>query len=150
QLFEQLAGDLAFISIALILELYGCKRYERKPFFRLDNGAAEPLDRFAIRRQVSSPFGLDVFEADAKEPVVDVVATQMSIAIRREDLENPFVQLENGNVERAAAQIINGYDPFFALVEAVGQRRRSGFVHQPQHVETGDAARVFGGLPLSV
>jgi hypothetical protein len=40
--------------------------------------------------------------------------------------------------------------PSLALVEAVGKRGGGRLVHQAQHFEAGDAARILGGLALRV
>ena len=150
QLFEQFPGNFALVVPALILELDGRREHERKLLLGLDYSAAQCLYSFAVGGEVAPPLGLNVLEADADEPVVDIVAAQVRVAVSRQDFENPFVQLENGDVERAAAQVIDGYDPLFAFVETVRQSGGGRLVHQPQHVEAGDAARVLGGLPLRV
>ncbi len=74
----------------------------------------------------------------------------MRVAIGGQHFENAVVQLENGDVERAAAQIVDRDDAVLALVQPVSERRRSGFVDQPQNFQTRDAAGVFGGLPLRI
>ena len=74
----------------------------------------------------------------------------MRVAVGGEHFEDAVVQTEDGDVERAAAEIVNGDDAFFALVEPVGQRGGGRFVHQPQNFETRHAPGVFGGLPLRV
>ena len=62
----------------------------------------------------------------------------------------PSCNLQNRDVERAAAEVVDRDDAFLALVETVGERRGSRFVDQPQHFQSGDAARILGGLPLRV
>ena len=84
------------------------------------------------------------------QQIVDVVAAEVRVAVGGDDFEDAVVQLENGNVERAAAQVVHGDDAVLLLVEAVGERRGGRFIHQAQHFESGDAAGIFGGLPLRV
>src|SRR5258708_40194227 len=74
----------------------------------------------------------------------------MRIAVRGEDFENAVMELEDGNVERAAAQIVDSDGTVFAFVESVGQRCGGGFVDQAQYLKTRDASGVFGGLSLGV
>ncbi len=62
----------------------------------------------------------------------------------------PSCELQDRDVEGAAAEIVDGDDAFLALVEAVGERRRSGLVDQPQHFESGEPPGVAGGLALGV
>ena len=78
----------------------------------------------------------------SEQAVVDVVAAQVRVAVGREHFENAVLQLENRNVERAAAQIVNGDDAFLPLVEPVGERGGGGLVDQPQHFQAGDAPGV--------
>ena len=60
------------------------------------------------------------------------------------------LQLEDGDVECAAAQIVNGDGSVFALIESVCQRCGRGFVDQPQNFEPRDASGVFRSLPLGI
>ena len=74
----------------------------------------------------------------------------MRVAVGGNDLENAIVQLENRDVERAAAQIVNRNDAVLLLVETVGERCGRRLVHQPQNIQPGDAAGIFRRLPLRV
>ena len=99
----------------------------------------------------SSPHSdLDVFERDAQQPVIDIVAAQVRVAVGGEHFEDAFLQLENRDVERAAAEIVDRDDAFFALVESVGERGGGGLVDQAQNFQPGDAAGVARGLALGV
>ena len=74
----------------------------------------------------------------------------MRIAGGRADFENAVADVEDRNVERAAAEIEH-HDRFVLLfVESVGQRRRRGLIDDAEHVEAGDLAGVFGRLALRV
>ena len=84
------------------------------------------------------------------QQIVDVVAAEMSVAVGRDDLEDAFVQLEDRNVEGAAAQIVNRNGRGLLLVQTIGQRRGCGLIHQAQHIEAGDAAGILRRLPLCV
>ena len=82
--------------------------------------------------------------------VVDVVAAEVRVAVGRDDLHDVVADLEDRDVERAAAEVVDGDDLVLLLVEAVGERRRGGLVDDALHVEAGDAAGVLGGLALGV
>ena len=60
--------------------------------------------------------------------------------------------LNNGYVKGTTAQVIHGNFAiaFFVFVQTKGQRGSSGFVDDTFDVQAGNAARVFGGLTLSV
>ena len=62
----------------------------------------------------------------------------------------PSWSLQDGDVERAAAEVVHRDHACALPVEAVGQRRRGRLVDQAQHLETGDAAGVARGRPLGV
>ena len=87
----------------------------------------------------------------AMQQVVDVVAAQMRVAAGGDDFEDAFVQLEDRDVERAAAEVVDGDDAVLAwLVQAVGEGGGCGLVDQAQDFEAGDAAGILGRLPLRV
>ena len=74
----------------------------------------------------------------------------MRVAIGRLDLDHALADLERGDVERAAAEVVNGDRLVLLLVQAVGQRGRGGLVHDALDVESGDLAGVLGRLALGV
>ena len=113
------------------------------------------LDWFRRCGAASSPsaeFGIagDVVEGDGDQQVVDVVAAEVGVAVGGDDLEDALVQLEDGDVEGAAAEVVDGDEAVLLLVEAVGERGGGGLVDQAQDLEAGDAAGVLGGLALRV
>jgi hypothetical protein len=64
-------------------------------------------------------------------------------------LEGALADLEDRDVERAAAEVVDGDDLVALLVEAVGERRRRRLVDDAQHFEAGDLAGVLRGLALA-
>ena len=87
---------------------------------------------------------------DRDQQVVDVVAAEVRVAVGGDDFEDAVVQLENRNVEGAAAEVVDRDDAVLLLVEAVGERCGGRLVDQAQDFESGDAAGVFRGLTLRV
>ena len=88
------------------------------------------------------------------QQIVDVVAAEVRVAVGREDLiDVAFAggnELENGNIERAAAEIVNGDAAALLFVQAVSERGGRWLVDQAQNFEASDFAGVFGGLALGV
>ena len=84
------------------------------------------------------------------DAVVDVVAAEVRVAVGRDDLDDLLADLEHRDVERAAAEVVDGDQVLLALVEAVGERGRGRLVDDALDVEAGDAARVLGRLALRV
>src|SRR5580700_6978790 len=161
ELFELFARDLAEIMLAagkFDIELCRGLRGERDLGF--DDGFANGLHGFGVAAQVviskiviskiETEVAANVVERDGDQQIVDVIAAEMGVAIGSDDFENAVVQLENGNVESAAAEIVDGDDSVLLFVEAVGERCGGGFVDQAQDFEAGDAACIFGSLALGV
>ncbi len=115
-----------------------------------DDGLADCLHGFGIAAKVESEVATNIVERDGDQQVVDVVAAEMRVAVGGDDFEDPVVQLEDGNIEGAAAEVVDRDDAVLLLVEAIGQRRGGGLVDQAQDFEARDASGVFRGLPLRV
>src|SRR5258708_1149151 len=60
------------------------------------------------------------------------------------------MQFENGNIKGPAAEIVDSNNAVLLFVEPIGERSRSGFIHQTQNFESGDATCVLCGLPLRI
>ena len=82
--------------------------------------------------------------------VVPIVTAEMRVAVRGLHFKHAVADFEHGNIERAAAQIVNGDLLVLLLVETVSERRRRRLVDDAEHFETGDLAGVFGGLALRI
>src|SRR5207245_2260272 len=87
---------------------------------------------------------------DCDQQVINIVATEVGVTVGGDYFEDAVVQLQNGNIEGATAEVVNGDNPVFLLIQAVGKRRRSGFVHKSENLEPGDASGVLGRLALRV
>ena len=84
------------------------------------------------------------------DALVEVVAAQPVVAGGGQDFDDPVTDLQNGDVEGAAAQVIDHDLLIRFLVHAVGQGRRRGLIDDPLDLQAGNLARVLGGLPLGV
>ena len=95
--------------------------------------------------------GLELVGEPVDDLLVPVVAAEVVVAVGRLDLEDAVADLEDGHVERAAAEVEDEDRLLLvALVEAVGQRGRGRLVDDAQDLEAGDLAGVLGGLALHV
>ena len=84
------------------------------------------------------------------QALVEVVAPEVRVAARRQHLEHPGTEAQDGDVEGAAAQVVDRDHAFVLLVEAVGERGRGGLVHQTQHLEAGEPPGIARRLALAV
>ena len=98
-------------------------------------------------RQRRQPGRLDDPAIDA---VIEIVAAQRGVAVGREHLEHAARELEDRDVERAAAEVVDGIDALRRIVEAVGDRRRGRLVQQAQHLDPRQPRGVLGRLALRV
>ena len=134
QLFELCPRDLALIMLAARKRnLKRCSFLPRQRDLRLfDNSLPNRLHNLSVAPHIDTEIALDIVESNVDQQIVDVVAAKMSVAVGRNHLEDAFVQLEDGNVEGAAAQIVNCNRRGFLLVQTIGQRRGCGLIYQAQ------------------
>ena len=125
-------------------------------FSRLANAREHPqLFRVPGSRlrvgQVRPSAGPNFFEQEIDDAFVQVVSPQAGVAVGREHLEHAVVQLEDGEVKGAAAQVINrDFRALVQLVQTIGQRRRGRLVHDPLDTQAGHFARSFRGVALRI
>jgi len=150
ELLQHLAGDFATVAAALVVEGDGGGGERGELVFGVDDGAAQGLHGDLVAGEIGAPFGGDVFERDAQQEIIEIVAAEMRVAIGGQHFKDAVVELQNRDVERAAAEIINSHNAVLPLVDPVGQRGRGGLVDQTHHLQPGDAAGVLGGLALGV
>src|SRR5207237_10672488 len=81
---------------------------------------------------------------------VDVIAAQVCVPVGGLDFHDAFAHLEDGDVKRTAAKVVDGDRLVLFLVEPVGQRGCSGLVDDAEHLEPGNPPGVLGRLALAV
>ena len=74
----------------------------------------------------------------------------MGVARGGQHLQNALADVEDGNVERAAAEVVDHDLLLGFLIHAVSQRSCGRLVDDAQHLEARDLARVLGRLTLGV
>ena len=111
----------------------------------------QTLHRHRVLTQVDAVLGLERLGHVVDQHVVEVVAAQMRVAVGRLHLEDAVAQFQNRNIERTAAQVVNGDLHVGALlVQAVGQCRRRRLVDDTAHFQPCDFARLLRRLTLRV
>ncbi len=116
----------------------------------LFSGFLEALQRHLVFRKIDALFLLELGDDPVHDALVDVVAAEVGVAVGGFHFDYAVAHFEDGDVEGAAAEVVNGDGFVRFLVETVSERGRGGLVDDALDVETGDLARVFGGLALSV
>src|SRR5690606_18459592 len=127
----------------------------RKLDLRLLRGFLQTLHRERILRDVDAALFLELLREVLDDAVVEVLAAEEGIAVRREHLELMLAvdlgDLDDRDIERAAAEVVYRDLTIAALlVETVRERRRRRLVDDALHLEARDAARVLRRLALSV
>ncbi len=144
QQLENRTRNLALIAVAVgQLDVEAGRGLRGKLDLRFDGSLAHGLYRAGMGAQIDAVLGINLVQRNSQQQVVDVVAAQVRIAVGGLHLEDAVFQLEDGNVEGAAAQIVHGNGPYLGAVQPVSQCRRGGLVHQPQNFQPGHAPRIF-------
>ena len=110
----------------------------------------EALQHHLVLRDIDAGGLLELADQPVHEPVVDVIAAEMRVAVRRDDLDDLVTDLEDRDIERAAAHVEHGDQLLLGLVETVGERGRGRLVDDALDLEPGDLAGVLGRLALAV
>ena len=113
-------------------------------------GFLEALQGHAVLGQINALFLLELFRQPVDNSLVQVVTTQVRVAVRRLHLEDTIANVQDRHVKRAAAEIVDGDVLVLLLVETVSQRGRRRLVDDPQDIQAGDFPGVFRSLPLTV
>ncbi len=118
---------------------------------RLLAGLVQALERHRVGGEVDALLALELRDHPVDDGLVEVVAAEVVVAVRRLDLEDALAELEHRHVERAAAEVEDEDRLLGALlVEAVGERGRGRLVDDPDDVQAGDLAGVLRRLTLGV
>ena len=100
-------------------------------------------------RDVDAGVLLELGDEPVHQAVVDVVAAEVRVAVGRDDLDDLVADLEDRDVEGAAAHVEHGDELLLRLVETVRERGRGRLVDDALDLETGDLAGVLGRLALA-
>ena len=127
-------------------------RLLRREFaLRFFGGFLKSLQRHRFFTKVDAGFLLEVVGEVVDENVVEVVASQVGVAVRADNFEDAVRHLQDGNVEGAAAEVED--DDLFVdarSIETVSKSRRRRFVYDTRDFQARDLPRVFRRLTLSV
>ncbi|GAD60122.1 hypothetical protein MBEBAB_2372 [Brevundimonas abyssalis TAR-001] len=110
----------------------------------------EALQGQLVGAQVDALLLLELIGQIIDQTQVEVLAAEEGVAVGGLHLEHAVADLQDRDVEGAAAQVVDGDLLAVVLVEAIGQRGRGGLVDDAQDLKAGDLAGVLGGLTLGV
>ena len=110
----------------------------------------EALERHGVLAQVDPLLALELLRQVVDDALVEIVAAEVRVPVRRAHLEHAVADLEDRDVEGAAAQIEDRDLLVLLLVESVGERGRGGLVDDALDVQPGDPPGILGRLALAV
>ena len=110
----------------------------------------QTLHRDLIVRQVNALCLLEFVHKVLHDALIEVVAAEVGVAVGGQNLDHAVADVQNGDIERAAAKVIDHDLLLGFLVNAVSQRGRRRLVDDTLDLEARDLARVLGRLTLCV
>ena len=110
----------------------------------------QALERHPVLAEIDAFRLFELGDDPVDDSLIEVVAAKVRVAVGRLDLDDAFADFENRDIERAAAEIVDGDRFVLFLVEAVRKRRRRRLVDDAHHLQSRDLASVLGRLPLRV
>ena len=113
-------------------------------------GLLQALHGNFIRGQVDAIGTLELADQVLHDALVEVVAAQAVVAGGGQDLDNAVVDLQDGDIEGAAAQVVDHDLLSLLFIHAIGQGRGGGLVDDTLDLETRDLAGILGGLALGI
>ncbi len=82
--------------------------------------------------------------------MIEIVAAERGVAGGCQYFEDAAREAQDRQVEGATSEVVDGVGTLGAVVEAVRDRGRGRLVEQAQHIQSCDARRILGRLPLRV
>ena len=110
----------------------------------------QTLQRHLILGDIHAGFLLELLHQPVDNPLIEVVAAQVRIAVGGFHLHNSIAYFQNRNIEGAAAEIVDRDGFVLLLIKAIGQRGSGRLIDDSHHFQAGNLSRVLGGLALRI
>merc|ERR1712216_680473 len=113
--------------------------------------AAKLCERLLVLRSILAGLLLEKLEHIVQNATIEVLTTQVSVAVGGDHLKHTVVDGQERHIERATTKVKNKDILLAALVvKAIGNSGSRGLVDDAEHVQAGDGASVLRSLALSV
>ena len=122
----------------------------RKLDLRLFSSLFQTLQGEAIIAQIDALILLELVAQEIHDTRVEIFAAKERVAVRGLHFENAIADFKNGNVERAAAKVINRDCAGLLLFQTIGQRSCRRLVDDAQHLKARNLAGILRRLTLAV
>ena len=110
----------------------------------------QSLHGHLVSGEVNAFLALELADHPVDDPLVEVIAAETCVAVGGQNFDNAVADLDDGNIECTAAQVIDHDLLLFLVVQAVSKRRSRGLVDDSLDIKAGDLACVLGRLSLRV
>ena len=110
----------------------------------------QALSGHLILAQVDAVLSLEGVSHPVDDALVEIVAAQMGVAVGGQNFGDAVAHLNDGDIEGAAAQVVDHDLLVIFLIDAVCQRSGGRLVDDTLDVQAGDGAGVLGSLTLAV
>ena len=124
--------------------------HARKLDLRLLSCLDETLCTHLVLREVDAVLLLELLDHPVHDLLVEIIAAEHRVAVRRLDFKHALAQLKNGDIERAAAEVEDEHRLILILIQTIGKCRRRRLVDDTQHLKACDLARILRRLTLAV
>merc|ERR1719506_1670076 len=141
-------GEVLAVVEGLDLQASLVRRRERA--LRLLDFLAQLLQRPLVLGHVLAGLLVEDLDEMLHDALVEVLASQVRVAVGRHNLENAVVNGQQRHVERAAAEVVDEDVLLGLLVETVRNGRGGGLVDNPKNLEAGDRSGVLRRLALRI
>ena len=139
---RRVGGDEGQVDLRL------CRR--RQLNLRLLGRLTDTLDGNRVTLEVEAGILLELLQDVLDEDDVEVLATKVSVTVRRLDLEDTLLHLENRDIESSTTKIVHRNDRVVCTVKTVREGGSSGLVDYTEDIKARDGTRVLRCLPLCV
>ena len=110
----------------------------------------DPLHDILAVPQIDRAFPFHFMENPVADLGIEIAAPQKSVSQSGNDFVDVAIDFNDGNVEGAAAQIVNGIQSIFFDPLPVGDQGRRRFIDNAHDIQPGNFSGHFGGLPLGI
>ena len=114
------------------------------------SGLFQTLHGHLVAGEVDALFGLELADHPVHDLLVEVIAAQVGVAVGGQNLDDAVADVDDGDIEGTAAQVVDHDLLLGLIVQAVGQGCRCGLVDNTLDFEACDLAGVLGRLTLGV
>merc|ERR1719311_908416 len=141
-------GEVLTVEESLDLQASLVRRRERA--LRLLDFLAKLLERPLVLGHVLAGLLVEDLDEMLHDALVEVLASQMRIAVRRNNLEDTVVDRQERDIECAATQVVDKDVLLCLLVETVRNGRGGGLVDNAENLKAGDCSCILRRLALRI